>query len=81
MSRIMLAVIIIAAAVNAAGVATAATPSNTRSLSPRQQLNACMTKAMAASRTLSYNEASKMCKAQLKPNPPALASNGNSAKS
>jgi hypothetical protein len=80
MSRILLA-IIITAAVNATGVATAATASNTRSLSPRQQLNACMTKAMTASRTLSYNDASKMCKAQLKPNPPALASNGNSAKS
>jgi hypothetical protein len=32
----------------------------------RRQLAVCMTKHMSADRTLSYNEATKMCKDQLK---------------
>jgi hypothetical protein len=42
--------------------------------SPRRLLLACMTKHMAASRTISYNEASVLCKAQLKVAEPAVAS-------
>jgi len=33
--------------------------------SARHQLMACMTKAMSASKTISYNQASKLCKQQL----------------
>ncbi|MGA2188639.1 MAG: hypothetical protein ABSH33_08915 [Steroidobacteraceae bacterium] len=40
--------------------------------SARHQLMVCMTKAMSASRTISYNQASKLCKQQL--HPPAMAS-------
>jgi hypothetical protein len=40
----------------------------------RHQLAACMTKRMSASKTLSYNEATKVCKAQLRPPSPTLAS-------
>jgi hypothetical protein len=67
--------IILAVAVSTAGVAMSATLSTARPISARQQLNACMTKAMVASRTLSYNDASKMCKAQLRQDAPTLASN------
>jgi hypothetical protein len=44
----------------------------------RRLLMACMTRQMAASRTISYNEASAICKAQLQPKTgqPALASAG-----
>jgi hypothetical protein len=40
--------------------------------SARHQLMACMTKAMSASKTISYNQASKLCKQQLQT--PAMAS-------
>jgi hypothetical protein len=43
-------------------------------LSPKHQLIACMTKQMSASKTISYNEATKVCKAQLKAQTPTLAS-------
>ena len=45
-----------------------------RAVSPRRQLTACMNKQMSASRTISYNQATAVCKAQLKPKAPALAS-------
>ncbi len=46
--------------------------------SARRLLVACMTRQMAASRTISYNEATALCKAQLKAKEPApaLASSG-----
>ncbi len=43
-------------------------------LSPKHQLIACMTKRMSASKTISYNEATKVCKEQLKAQTPTLAS-------
>jgi hypothetical protein len=46
-----------------------------RQPSPRRLLVACMNKHMAASRTISYNEASALCKAQLKAAEPPLESN------
>jgi hypothetical protein len=45
--------------------AFAAEPLN-RPASNRHQLLACMTKRMSASRTVSYNEAARLCKDQLK---------------
>ncbi len=42
--------------------------------SPRRQLNACMNKQMAASRTLSYNAATALCKARLKGGDATVAS-------
>ena len=36
------------------------------SVSNKHQLIACMTKRMSASRTVSYNDAAKLCKDQLK---------------
>jgi hypothetical protein len=44
--------------------------------SSRRVLLACMTKQMTVSRTISYNEATAVCKAQLKARDPALASSG-----
>ncbi len=45
-----------------------------RPVSPRRQLAICMNKQMSASRTISYNEATAVCKAQLKVKAPTLAS-------
>jgi hypothetical protein len=45
-----------------------------RPVSPRHQLTVCMNKQMSASRTISYNQATAVCKAQLKAKAPALAS-------
>ena len=47
-----------------------------RQASIRHRLVLCMTKQMSASRTISYNEATKVCKAQLQgqASRPALAS-------
>ena len=45
-----------------------------RPVSPRRQLAVCMNKQMSASRTISYNEATAVCKAQLKAKEPTLAS-------
>jgi len=42
--------------------------------SPKRLLIACMTKKMSASRTISYNEATKVCQAQLKTQSATLAS-------
>jgi hypothetical protein len=44
-----------------------------RPVSPRRQLATCMNKRMSASRTISYIEATAMCKAQLKAKAPTLA--------
>jgi hypothetical protein len=46
-----------------------------RPVSPRRQLTACMNRQMSASRSISYNQATAVCKAQLKAKaPPTLAS-------
>jgi len=45
-----------------------------RPVSPRRQLAVCMNGQMSASRTISYNEATAACKAQLKAKAPTLAS-------
>lgn len=57
--------VVIAASVLVHALATAATPVSQATLN-RRQLASCMTKQMAASRTISYNQASKVCKARLK---------------
>jgi hypothetical protein len=66
------------ALVGAAGVAgvgiQALAADLTRPVSPRRQLTICMNKQMSASRTISYNEATAVCKAQLKAKTPTLAS-------
>ena len=41
----------------------------------KQQLTACMNRQMASSRTVSYNEAMRSCKAKLQPPKDTLASN------
>lgn len=45
-----------------------------RPVPPRRQLTACMSRQMSASRTISYNQATAVCKAQLKAKAPTLAS-------
>jgi len=45
-----------------------------RPVSPRRQLAVCMNKQMSASRSISYNQATAVCKAQLKAKEPTLAS-------
>jgi hypothetical protein len=50
-----------------------------RAPSPKRLLIACMSKQMSASKTISYNEATKLCKAQLKSQSATLAS-GTAAK-
>ena len=45
-----------------------------RPVPPRRQLAVCMNRQMSASRTISYNQATAVCKAQLKAKTPALAS-------
>ncbi len=45
-----------------------------RPVSPRRQLTVCMNRQMSASRTISYNQATAVCKAQLKAKAPTLAS-------
>jgi hypothetical protein len=52
----------------AAGEPTSAAPS-------KRQINACMIKRMAADRTVSYNNAMRVCKELLQPAKDALASN------
>ena len=42
-----------------------AADANARPLSAKRQLAMCMTKRMSDSRTLSYNDATKLCKEQL----------------
>jgi hypothetical protein len=58
-----------------AGVQALADPAD-HPLSPRHQVLACMTKKMSASRSISYNEAAKLCTAQVKAQNPSLASTG-----
>ena len=43
----------------------------------KRQINACMTKQMAADKILSYNKALRICKERLQPAKDALASNSS----
>jgi hypothetical protein len=63
------------ALIGAAGVSIQAVAVDlNRPVSPRRQLTACMNRQMSANRTISYNQATAVCKAQLKAKAPALAS-------
>jgi hypothetical protein len=53
--------------------AVAAPPSSQAALVKRQ-INDCMTRRMGANRTLSYNDAMRMCKERVQPAKEALAS-------
>jgi hypothetical protein len=48
------------------GTALAAPPPVSQAAMNKKLLISCMTKQMTASRTISYNEATKVCKSQLK---------------
>ena len=45
----------------------------------RQQISDCMSKKMGTDKTLSYNEAMRVCKARLQPSKDTLASNSTAA--
>lgn len=64
-------------------VASTADTANS-ALKGRRDLNACMSRRMAADRMLSYNEATQVCKAQLalrkQAAAPQLAANNNPAR-
>jgi hypothetical protein len=58
-----------------AGVQAFAVNPTLQSTPKRRQLMDCMTKQMSASRTISYNEAAKVCKDQLKSRNDSVAVN------
>jgi hypothetical protein len=61
--------------IGAAGVSIQAVAvDQNRPVPPRRQLTVCMNRQMSASRTISYNQATAVCKAQLKAKAPTLAS-------
>jgi hypothetical protein len=63
------------ALIGACGVSIQAVAADlNRPVSPRRELTLCMNRQMSASRTISYNQATAVCKAQLKAKAPALAS-------
>jgi hypothetical protein len=66
-------------AIGFTAVLAAVQPSSAQPESPaviaKQQLTQCMTKRMAADRTVSYNEALRTCKERLQPPKDTLASN------
>lgn len=66
-------VVAIGAALLGAIPALAADPGS-RVISAKRQLALCMTKRMSDSKTLSYNEASKLCKEQLQVHQSTLTS-------
>jgi hypothetical protein len=66
--------LVLTAAVIFVNAQAIAVESMSHSLSPRRQLIACMNKRMSASRTISYNEAAKGCRDQLKAESATLAS-------
>ena len=55
--------------------AAAVEPASSSTPVLRQQINDCMTKRMAANKTLSYNEAMRTCKALLQPSKDTLTAN------
>jgi hypothetical protein len=62
----------------AAGIAasSAAAQPESAAVIAKRQLTECMNRHMAASKTVSYNEAMRTCKAKLQPPKDTLASNG-----
>ena len=56
-----------------AAPATAAPPES-QSVALKRQINNCMVRRMGADKTLSYNDAMRVCKEQNQPAKPALAS-------
>jgi hypothetical protein len=56
---------IVALGLGLAANGTRAADANPRPVSAKRQLVMCMTKRMSDSKTLSYNDASKLCKEQL----------------
>ena len=61
--------------IGAAGISSQAVAVDQyRPVSPRRQLTVCMNRQMSASRTISYNQATAVCKAELKAKAPTLAS-------
>ena len=66
---------ITAAGVMLLGVQALAADPASRAKNSRRQLVGCVIKRMSASRTVSYNEATKACKEQFKPQNDDLASN------
>ena len=59
----------------AAQPSSAAHPENAAVIA-KQQLTECMNRRMAASKTVSYNEAMRICKEKQQPPKDTLASNG-----
>lgn len=57
--------------------ATAAAAEPAASSMLKQQINDCMAKRMAASKTLPYNEAMRTCKASLQPPKDTLTANSS----
>ena len=57
-----------------AGVPAVAIPPNSQSAISKRQLYGCMAKRMGAIRSLSYNDAMRLCKEQLQPSKESLAS-------
>lgn len=62
------------------GAQALADDSKSPSALSRRQLTGCMIKRMTADRIISYNEATKVCKAQLGTEKASLASNNTVAK-
>ena len=69
----------IGACLPAAHFARAATPPVSQATLNRRQLSECMTREMAASRTISYYAASKLCRDRIKAQAEDLSA-GNQAK-
>jgi hypothetical protein len=62
------------------GSAAFAAPAPSQAMLNKKQLIGCMTKQMSASRTISYNEATKVCKDLMKSqSEPLVASNTTKA--
>jgi hypothetical protein len=60
------------------GAHAVAAPPASQSAIIKRQLNDCMSRRMAANRTLSYNDALRSCKGRIQPQKEALASNSPS---
>jgi hypothetical protein len=60
------------------GALAVAAPPASQSAVTKRQLNDCMSRRMAANRTLSYNDALRSCKERIQSQKEALASNSPS---
>jgi hypothetical protein len=86
MNRLILTIAATGALICALPALGSTADTTNHALKDRRDINACMSRRMAADRMLSYNDASKVCKEQLalrKPTPsasgPQLAANNNPA--